>query len=396
MDKRQLLEECADLYVVCDDSTRIACSRFHVSSRCNVLRWVTEDTLAVKEIPFPGIPSENLRLALDVIHDLATLEDYSLDEIDAADRGFDVLGADVDTTARVWELMLLPTTTIHTLHRRLARLMRSAHVSRDLIIERAVKLAPMFCDVLDTVRWCEPDARMGAYLAYTLAKFYPVAALVKFIIGVVPSPTLDQALKIAGCDGVGTYAHPREVAQITEFLKEAYSSVQSETWNFIRFVSGALHTYDGAPLSSSAFNGSVIMFHDSQSTSTMLQLDGTLPARRVVLAKWLKLSMTPTTVATIRAHDIDYASKTARFLDVRFYVEAGSQALTAGAELWHSWSGPQWIPTMTVSTDACPKITGDPQVFASVVDAGRFAKKLSLRIDIFYGATSALANPPLF
>lgn len=388
-DTRRLLAECADLFVMCDDQTKIPCSRFHVSTRCQVLKWVVEDT-NTKTVPFPNIPSKNLKCALDIVHGLATLEDYLLEDVDAASAGFDVLGCDIDTTVRIWTLV--KSMDIEDIRPRLPRLMRSKFVDRDTVLQRVITLAPLFDDVLATIDSIEPDAELGTYLACSLRRLYPVAALVTHIAAIIPGLTLEQALDITGCNGGGTYIHPIETKYIMAYLCDTFSSQPGPAVNFLRSMYTAMQTYDVAPLSCAAMSGSIIMYHDLRATSTMLVLNGTPPRRRVVLSKWLKFSLEDRAVAVVWAHGIDHAAKMAKCLDVRIFVQTRTQR----AELWHSWNSPMWIPSMDVSTDACPRITGDRQAFDAVVEAGKFARKMTIRVDMFYGKTSALEYPPLF
>lgn len=396
VDARRLLQDCADLYVVCDDGTKIPCSKFHVSRQCQILFWVREDVTDMpREIPFPGIPSKNLQLALDIIHDISHVDNYSLQEIDAAIKGFDVLGCAFDTSPRVWDLVRT-TATIDHLRARLPKLMRSKDVERNDVIRRVVTLAPLYDDVILTMKCCQPDAEMAVYLAITLGKYVPIIPLLKHILNAVPNMTTDQILRVAGCNGIGTYIHPREVSEILAFVRDALAdkgSASVATYSFMRAMASAMHTYDCVPLSCSTLNGSLVMFHDAQSVSLLIALDGTPPQRRIKMTKWMTFSLEHhRAVATIRAHGIDMASKSARCMDVRMFARTSGQH----AELWHSWRKPTWIPMTEVSTTECPRVTGDKAVFDAVVEAGLFSKRMTIRIDVFYGETSALDMPPLF
>jgi len=389
MDTRALLQECADMYVVCDDGTRIPCSRFHVSTRCAVLRWVTEDTGAARDIPVPLVGSRTLALALDVVHGLRDISEYTLAEVDLAAAGFDVLGCDVDTAPRLWAL-LEPVATIQDLRPRLAKLIRSS-VGRAVVLRRSITLAPQFEDLVVTLKACEPDAALSIYFAVSLAHMYPVGALVKELLKMTPRPSLDEALRIAGCDGVGTYIHPTEVGAILVHLRDMFPNLhESPAWGFVRSMASAMHTFDAAPLSSSTFHGSVILFHDAQSTSAMLTLDGTAPRRRLSITKWLKVSLAESLVVTVRAHAIDEAARVARYLDVRVFVETSSGHR---AEMMYSWRAPAWIPTVEAATDRSLITLGDPGIFDNVVAAGKFSKKMTVRIDTFYGDTSIVDRP---
>jgi uncharacterized Fe-S cluster-containing radical SAM superfamily protein len=52
---------------------------------------------------------------------------------------------------------------------------------------------------------------------------------------------------------------------------------------------------------------------------------------------------------------------------------------------------------MEVSTtaDSCPRITGNVDEFNAYVLAGIRRKRMTFRIDIFYGSISAVERPPL-
>ena len=388
-DTRTLLRECADMYVVCDDGTRIPCSRFHVSTRCAVLRWVAEDVGVARDIPVPLVSSRTLALALDVVHGLRDIAEYALAEVDLARAGFDVLGCDIDTAPREWAL-LEPSATIDDLRPRLAALIRSS-VGRSAVLRRAIVLAPGFDDLVRTLKACQPDTALSIYCATALAHMYPAGALVRELLKMTPGVSLDDALRIAGCDGVGTYMHPAEVAAVAVHVRDMFrNSHESAAWGYVRSVASAMHTFDAAPASCSAFNGSVISFHDSQSTSVMLSLDGAAPRRRLTVAKWLKVSLAESLVVSVRAHLIDQAAQLARCLDVRVFVETSSGHR---AEMMYSWRAPAWIPQTEVSTSQCATAAGDPGIFENVVAAGKFARKMTVRIDTFYGATSIVDRP---
>lgn len=393
VDTRRLLEECADLYIVCDDGTRIPCSKFHVSKQCQILYWVGEDFGPIRDVPFPGIPSKNLRLALDVIHEISNLNDYSLEDTDAASKGFDVLGCEIDTMPRVWELVQ-HTATIAQLRARLPKLMRSKGVRRSEVLHRAVTLAPLLHEVLLTARCCEPDPDLAVYLASNLAKFIPPVPLIQMLLDAVPKMTHSHVLHIAGCDGVGTYIHPREVSEILALSRDAIRTTDKESiaaYTFVRAMACATSTYDCVPMSSSTLSGSLIMYHDSQSTSVLVALDGCPPRRMVKMTKWLKFSLLDRAVVVVRAHGIDSASRRARHMDIRMFVKSSQ----AHAELWYSWSGPSWHPMMDASTSTCSRITGDKTLFDAVVDSGLLSRRMTIRIDVYYGQTSALDRPPL-
>lgn len=385
---RELLADCADLFITCDDLVKIPCCRFHVSTKCAVLKWVVEDTSST-DIPIRNVPSKPLRLALDVVHGLARLADYSLADVDLCQQGFDILGCDIDTAARVWELATVGVMTIEHLRPRLPRLMRA--MDKHTVLTHAVKLAPAFEDVLVTVRACEPDTAMAIVITGTLCKAYPVGALIEELIDCVPNITLENAIAIVGTDTVGIYIHPAEVARITDLLRETFRHENTPLWKFIRSIALAMQIFDIAPLSCANMNGTVIMFQDTPHTSIMLHLDGSPPRRQLMLAKWIKFSLLGRAQASVFANKIDAIARNAKFLDVRMFVETHGQR----AELWHSWHSPAWTPAVEARTNTCRRITGSQALFDAVVDAGKFSRKMSIRIDIFYGNSSVVENPLL-
>lgn len=395
MDTRRLLNECADIFIVCDDGVRIPCSRFHVSTRCAILHWVTEDTTVGREIPFPSIPSKTLQCALDIVHDIVSLDECTLEDIDEASVGFDVLGCTIEMAPRIWDLVGPGSNAkIETLRPYLSNLVRSVKVGREGVVRHAITIAPLFDDVMLTIEAACPDLELGIYFARSLARMYPVSPLVKHILKLIPTATLEEAMSVCSCcDSAGTYIHPHETETIMASLADRYHEENTPVWAFLKAMSGAMQCYDVAPLSCSTLHGSILSYHDSRITSTMLYLDGLPPRRRIVISKFLKFSMENKAVAVVWAHGIDRASKLARHLDVRMFA----QTATRHAEIWYSWRAPAWNPTMDVSTDeSCPKITGDRRAFDEVVDAGKFARRMTIRIDLFYGSFSALEKPPIF
>ena len=394
MDTRRLLEECADLHVYGSDLQRIPCSKFQVSTKCDVLRYVLED-FDTKEIPFPNIPGNSLRLAMELIHNITHVNDLSLVQIDLADQGFDVLGTTcVDTTARIWSLIEF--SGLDAIRPRLPKLMRSTHVNKDAIIQTCLNYDSSLPGIQKTIYTCQPDFELGMYLMKRLCKYVPVCFLFRCLLKSIPNMTLSKALQVVSSDVMYPYVHPLEVSCMLAILKSTFVE-DSVISKFIYSMAGAMHTYDMAPLSSSTLFGNVIMFHDSQHTSACLKLDGTAPSRRVVISKFLKFHLVDNVpVLTVKADKIDVLARISNKLDIRVVADHDNGQKTY-AEMWYSWTTPAWGPRMEVSTteDSCPRITGNVDDFNTYVLAGIRRKRMTFRIDIFYGTISALDRPPL-
>lgn len=388
-EKRRLLQECADLHIVCDDGTRIPCSKYQTCSASQVVKWALETDPQASELPFPTIPTRHLQLALDVIHGMASIEKYTLEEIDAADKGFDVLNANIDTAPRVWELVA--NAPIAVLLPRLAKLIRSPEVNTKEVLARVIQLTPQFDDIMTAVTHCEPDVETAVWLIRILSKFVPVAPLFKHMLRVMHNLTVLDAIKLVPAQ-LGVYMHPGEVADILRMLQNLPLRDQSTSLHlsmFIRAMSAGMHTFDAAPLSNASLHGTTLLYSDSPVTSTLLNIEGRPPTRRVT--KWLKLQMHAGCEAFIKASNIDEMSQVARCMDVRLFVEVGQEH----AELWHCWRAPDWNPYTEVSTMNCQNIRGDVTKFYQLINTGVFARRMRLRIDIYYARESALTHPPL-
>lgn len=394
MNTRRVLEECADLHVYGSDGQRIPCSKFQVSTKCEVLRHVLED-FDIKEIPFPNVSGESLRIAMDLIHDIYSIENLSLSDIDIADRGFDVLGATcIDTSAKTWSLIEF--SGIDIIRPRLPKLMRSDIVNKDAIMQTCFNYDMSLLGIGKTIHACEPDFELGMYLMKRLCKFVPLCYLLRCLLRSIPNMTLSKALRLTSCEGIYPYTHPLEVSCVLDILRTTFIE-DNEIYGFINSMAGAMHTYDMAPLSSSTFFGNVVLFHDSQHASLCLKLDGTPPSRRVVISKFLKFQfVNDVPVVTITAHNIDMMAKLSNKLDVRIVADHDNGQKTY-AEMWYSWTAPAWRPRLDVSTteESCPRITGNVDDFNTYVATGIRRKRMTFRIDIFYGAISAVDRPPL-
>jgi hypothetical protein len=395
MDTRRVLEECADVHVYGSDGRRIPCSKFQVSTKCEVLRYVLEDCEAA-DIPFPTISGDCLRLAMDLIHDIRDVDSLSLAEIELADRGLDVLGCTcIDTAPKTWSLVEF--SGLAVIRPKLSKLVRSSGVNKDAVIQVCVDRDVTLDGIAKTIAACEPDLELGVYLMRRLCKFVPVCYLLRCLLKTIPNMTLSKALRLTSCDGVYPYTHPLEVSSMLNILRSTFAE-DGDVYGFINAIAGALHTYDMAPLSSSTLFGNVVMFHDSQHTSVVLKLDGTPPSRRVVMSKFLKFHIVDNIpIVSVKAHTIDMIAKVSNTLDVRIVADHDNGQKTY-AELWYSWAAPAWRPTLEVSTTAesCPRITGDVRDFNAYVLAGIRRKRMTFRIDIFYGAVSAVDRPPLW
>jgi hypothetical protein len=394
MDVRRVLEECADLHIYGSDYERIPCSKFQVSTKCDVLRHVLED-FDTKEIPFPNISGDSLRLAMELIHDITSVDDLSLLQIDLADRGFDVLGSTcVDTSARIWSLIEF--SGLDVIRPRLPKLMRSSLVNKDAIIQTCLNHDMTLPGIQKTILACQPDFELGLYLMKRLCKFVPVCFLFRCMLKAISNMTLSKALRLSSCEGMYPYTHPLEVSCILSILRSTFTE-DSDIYRFINSMAGAMHTYDMAPLKSSTLFGNVVLFHDSQHTSVCLKLDGTVPNRRVVISKFLKFHLVDDVpIVSIKADNIDVVAKISNKLDVRVVADHDNGQKTY-AEMWYSWTSPAWRPRMEVATttDSCPRITGNVEEFNAYVLAGVRRKRMTFRIDIFYGSISAIDRPPL-
>lgn len=394
MDTRRVLKECADLHIYGSDLQRIPCSKFQVSTKCHVLRDVLED-FNTKEIPFPNISGPSLRLAMELIHDICDVTTLTLEQIDLADRGFDVLGcSSIDTSAKTWSLIEF--SGIDIIRPRLPKLMRSVFVNKDAIMQTCFNYDMSLSGVSKTIHACEPDFELGLYLMKRLCKFVPVCYLLRCLLRSIPNTTLSKALHLTSCEGMYPYTHPLEVSCLLNILRTTFIE-DNEIYGFINSMAGAMHTYDMAPLSSSTFFGNVVLFHDSQHASLLLKLDGTPPSRRVVISKFLKFQFVNNVpIVTITAHNIDMMAKLSNKLDVRIIADHENGQKTY-AEMWYSWTAPAWRPRLDVSTteESCPRITGNVDDFNAYVLAGIRRKRMTFRIDLFYGAISAVDRPPL-
>lgn len=385
--RRQLLEECADLHVVCDDGTRIPCSKYQTCSSCQVIKWALEMDPDVTELPIPTVASKRLQLALDVVHGMASLQDYDMDQLDEAEAGFDVLNAQIDTAPRAWELVA--NAPIQVLLPRLSKLVRSPAVDIKAVLGRVICLTPLCDDIMHAVTMCEPDVTTAQSLIRVLAKFVPPIVLLRHLYSIMHNLTLYDAIAILPMH-LGVYLHPGEVAQLAKLLQglPVKNHQDAAYAQFMRNMAAGLHTFDVGPLTCMTFNATTLMYSDSPVTSTSLHVEGRSSRR---ITKWLKVDMRTGCEVFIKASHIDHMAQVARCLDVRLFVEVGAQH----AELWHCWTSPDWNPTVEVSTMNCQHIRGDVAKFYSLINAGTFARTLRLRIDVYYAQHSALAVPPL-
>jgi hypothetical protein len=333
------------------------------------------------------VESRVLRLALDIIHGVRTVHDYDIEQLEATARGFDVLGCRIDVSPALW--ILVRNLDIDGVRARMSRLVRSG--VRDLALHDAVQKAPLFEDIVATIRACEPDPEVAIYLG-VLARVYPPYKLAKELVAAcVPKPTLDQTLRIVS-RGEGTFTHPAEFAAICAMLADYYRpslSRHSSVAAFVASAAGALNNYDVAP-QTALFGTSVAYEGGAKRASAFMILDGKCPKRDVQVCKWLRVNFHEFHL-TIRPRAVDAKVKHANFLDVRVFVDLARDG--EHAEAWYSWT--QSELASVVGTSSCPRVLGD---VADLVDRGVAGRRCTVRVDVFFSeSSSAIDNGlPLF
>ena len=403
---KNLLGECADAVVRTSDWTDIPCCKFTCLSSCSVLRDLIEacDPAALHTtpdgkliIPVPGISTNALKLAIDLVHGLSNARDLSLEDTLLAYTGLDVLGChtlndDLDT--QLWALVSpLPLAGIK---QHMGRLLRSLR-HRDQVLNMLVRLAPLWKDVkLLVEEELELDAKNVVWVAKELMRFFPPATVVCLLIDALPmvSRSSDIILQLVGIPESGSHYHP---AEIVSLLKTVVRVFRSKKWDPL--VMRCLNTFiesnrlcDVAPHKNSGVSGTTWMCDAEAMASAHLTFHKPLTRQRAIeVAPWLYIRVLPYSghvMVTIIPWKLDEVGQQARNIQLR--VTAGAGHSLDHPDVWYEWHNLTVTRATQLSLSTVDHTFGSHEALHRAV---RCSSLKSLRFDAFYGASSILDRP---
>lgn len=391
MSKRALLDACADVSVTCSDGTVIRCCRFQVSTQCKAIARLLEDCPNTPEIPIPGVDSDALRFALDLVHGIEQCDAMGLAAAVKAREGLRILDCDAfdgAIAAQIWSQLRNAPLAMFQDH--VNDLLRDTHIRQE-VLRRLVVLCPLWTDFKPLLGGVlGVDLSMAPFLLSTLAKVFPVSLLYAAVVNKLPAASLaapDRLLALGSLHGVSTYMHPSEARDVMRILVARMPATCLPS-RFINTMLRAMDTYEVVPAAAEAMSGSILSYYDSPSVSVLVSLqDKSITRRR--LAKWLTVTINRP-AGTLDASFLlwkvdDVEAKQARRADVR--VLAYSRDYTQVAEVWYIFDA--LSPWMAKRLDACDRLLGDPEALQSMLRR----KHYTIRLDLYYNRSSQIDDP---
>ena len=403
---RVLLLECSDLVVRADEDGDIPCCKYTCLAACSVIREVaqataletTPDGKAV--VPFPGVPARPLRVALDVLHEVRAVGSLSLEEVDDAMRGMDVMGCASHADrllARAW--LLASRGALACVTDRAPIFLRS-DAYRFLCVSHLVSSMPLWPDF---AAWLDSEAvdldpGLAKFMCAQLIKFFPPGILVMALLDALPSRCLTASLvlEMVGTAYTGVYYHPWDIRVVVHavILLFAAKGWEPALCGMLRTMEDGLKNYEVAPTAASVIHGSVVTFDASPMASVVLVVEERLRRPRAIrVAPWVRAEVDPLTGQVgvwVVMNRLDRMARTARGMQLRVTAVAGP-ANSQVADVWYLWEyGTLHNPADEVSLSTADTVIGSHVALAGVV---RSPSLSIVRVDLFYAPTSIMASP---
>lgn len=304
-----VLRTCADAVLALDDGTRVPCSRFVMSRRCEVLRFIAEEDMPSERdangrvvIPVPGMTADECNALVEVLHSDQNVEnDQNVKNHDDARRVFNAarrLGvADVEATAAgaVWRSAFSVTQTLDVLPILLAG--KTTTVSAESVLRAIVEEFPRWKDarrrvVAEVARHL--DGR-GVMKVSDLGTAYPPAAVATALLEDVPSTILqsparveerDTTVLMAAVTELSALMTPEEHAAVCGRLADR-DDVSSDVRLLASGVVAAADRVRGVPVVDvngrpAPFGSKILLGDDEQVLVVTAKFDTRAPPRRPV------------------------------------------------------------------------------------------------------------------
>lgn len=380
-----LLDVCADAVLVLSDGATVRCSRFVMSQKCSVLRFVAEEGMATATfhgkyvIPVPDVGREKYEAFVGVLHGAARAEDLdhatARDVFDAARR----LGApDVELGAlgSMWR----GATRVSLVLDVLPTLLRSAHA--DDVLSALAQEFPLWKDARKTVKAVAPDLDvLAARKMLDLCAAYPPAALAATLLGACPL-AVATALIAETVARIGTLCTPEEIAGACEAWS-GNEALSADARALARAVADASRHVDAVPASRPS--GSRVRFDTDDHAIVVAKYRMKTPPRKMVAidpAVRLQLPRhnTPMRFEVLPDRLCDAGEPLPERVLVR--VSAGRDAVME-KPLWEACFD---LPVDAAGEPVRPSVPRDDADFAAFQDLVRRTRRdLYFRFDIRFG-----------
>jgi hypothetical protein len=190
-----LLDECADLHILCEGQT-IKANKFTMLSRCTVLKDLHEETglQGANAVPLPGIPASWPRIAVDLLHGIKKPETLCCQDVWDAQDAFEFLGCATMKHAlvtRLWFFAELTRTQSELLHF-VPRIM-STKTHRSRMLSRFRILGPRWVEMRELIRALDLCMELAIFCMQSLSRIYPAGIVYKEIVENLPASLATSA-----------------------------------------------------------------------------------------------------------------------------------------------------------------------------------------------------------
>lgn len=341
-----LLTECADIHLICNNSAVVKANKFTLLSKCPVLRDMHQDLPVQGEILLHGLEADQARLAVDVLHGVVQPQDMTAAGLATAIEGLDFLGCAITLHGHLWRHVGGYTDAVSMI----AYASRFMHHTgfRGAFLNRFVANDPSwtaFCTLLGACGGM--TTALARYIVTYAPQLFPTGVVVEELLKLLSPSTVsvDDMLSIFhGRPGI--FAHHHEVHGVTHAMMKWIASkddIQEDrgkaTIPFLRFIIDAFDVHDIVPYRMTT--GSTIMFTTSSKVSVLVDFtrtEGRNSSMKPTPWLWLVRKTTPQEDVSVRVdiHKIDKRAREA--VHVQIHTLAVARDATRRrifADAWH-------------------------------------------------------------
>ena len=402
-----MLSECSDLTFECGSEPPIPASQFVCLASCSVVRDLLEcidvpiDPITrIRTIKLIGAPHAILQIALDIIHEIQSVDTLTFEDVMACRRGMEFLGCekfDAELAERLWVTSRTHTTHTHFTHIATPILLEYPSL-RMVTMNELMRRMPFWNDMREYLETHVPIHRsLAKSILPFLVKMYPAYLAFETLVESMEGASLTEecVLEMMGGVDIGIYFHPVEVCDTLDFLERIF---RSNGWNVslcnaLRTLQIATRHYDAVPEMARRIQGSLVMYTEAPTCSVTLNIaEIVVKSVRIRVTPWLRITINPRSGAVgadISARHIDEMAAVAHHLQVRIMAFAkGSKDV---GEVFYTW---ETMPdARTFPLETCDIVLGSHEKLATFIK-NRFLK--CIRIDLWYGERSILEDPLRF
>jgi hypothetical protein len=295
-----LLDSCSDMVIRCDDGSDIACVKYTCMTMCDAIRNLVEDIDDLERddrgrvvVPFPGVNSTDLALAVYVMHHAVPFQTLTRDTAVVALRGLRALGHAAHLCDAVLEHLwgtLRECNHIVHLQGLVDDLMHHPTI-RDAALQKMATLCPTWTEfsarVLSQVSM---DTHLAAWLVRTTRSFFPAGPVFLAVLRKLRGLDGDKVMRLFVDSDVASCCHPTEMYHImSQFNTGPMQAALGDT--MAKFLWMLSWPFDAeycslAPSAAAGFNGTVRCYEDVAS-ALLTTLDARHSYRRIT--PWLRL-----------------------------------------------------------------------------------------------------------